>query len=86
MEDNKRKMKKHPPCYCDDCLRAHYVFPCTGCGGHSSFWKTVIESPQWAKWKKYAQPKMLYDFDECEELGILSPGHFNTFIKFLKRK
>jgi hypothetical protein len=66
-----------------------YLTPCSGCfaqGGHPSFWKTVIESPQWDKWKKYAWKKMLYDFPEVEELGCISPKHFQEFIAFVIKK
>lgn len=59
---------------------------CTGCGYHDTFWSTVITSPQWKAWKEYAKPKMLYDFDENEELGIISNEHFQDFIKFIKKR
>ena len=79
-------MKKHSPCFCDECLMAYYNQPCKGCGSHPSFWKTVIESSQWKKWRKYAwEDKMLYDFPEVEELGIISAKHFQDFIKFIKK-
>jgi hypothetical protein len=79
-------MKKHKPCFCDDCLQAYYHQPCSCPLGHPSIWKTVIESPQWKKWHDYAWPKMLYDFPEVEELGIISEGHFQEFIKFCKKQ
>lgn len=79
-------MKKHKPCFCDECLKAIYNQPCSGCGFHPSFWKIVIESPQWAKWKKYAEPKMRYDFSEVEGLGIISPEHFQAFMKYTCKK
>jgi hypothetical protein len=62
-----------------------YWSSCIGCPkGHSSFHKTIIESPQWKKWRKYAwEDKMLYDFPECEELGIIGEEHFQDFIKFV---
>ena len=83
------KKRPHKPCYCDTCMADRYCHACPGCkGGHPSFWKTVIESPQWAKWKEYAwKKKLLYDFPEVEELGCISPGHFQQFLKFtLKQK
>ena len=71
----------------DEYLHRYYHQPCLGCPkGHNSFWQTVIESPQWKEWKAYAEPKMLYDFAENEELGILSPRHFQDFIKFIKNR
>ena len=73
----------HYPCTCDDCLYASYKPKCTGCGHHNSFWATVIESPQWKLWRKHAwEDNMLYDFPEVEELGVISPEHFQAFIKF----
>lgn len=70
----------------DDFLKAYYWQPCIGCKeGHPSFWKTIIESPEWKKWRKYAwEDKMLYDFSEVEELGIISKKHWQDFIKFVK--
>ncbi len=80
-------MKKHKPCFCDKCLYAHYNFPCKGCPeGHSSFWKSTIESPQWEAWSKHANKKMLYDIAECEELGIISPKHFQDFLRFVNKR
>jgi hypothetical protein len=77
---------KHNPCHCDNCMYSWYKPECTGCGHHNSFWATVIESPQWKKWKAYAEPKMLYDFSENEELGIISPQHFQDFLSFTNKK
>lgn len=81
-------MKKHKACFCDNCLKEYYWQPCKGCkDGHPSFWKTIIESPQWKAWRKYAwEDRMLYDFGEVEELGIISTGHFQAFMKFTKKK
>lgn len=78
----------HSPCMCDKCLQAWYLQPCVGCvDGHNSFWKTVIESKQWKKWKKYAwEDNMLYDFPEVEELGTISPEHFQAFLKFTRKQ
>jgi hypothetical protein len=71
----------------DEFLHAYYFQECGGCGGHSSFWKTIIESPEWNKWRKYAwEDKMIYDFPECEELGIMSSKHWQDFIKFTLNK
>ena len=77
--------KKHKTCLCDSCRSVWYNEPCHGCGFHPSFWKTVISSPQWSKWVKYAEPKMIYDFSEVEEMGCISPEHFQDFIKFIKK-
>jgi hypothetical protein len=60
-----------------------YWFQKCSCGGHSSFWRTVILSPEWKAWKKHNK-NMNWDFDECEELGIMSQEHWEEFIKFIK--
>lgn len=71
---------------CDDCMSAYYHQSCEGCpDGHNSFWQSVIESEQWKKWRKHAwEDKMLYDFPEVEETGIISAKHFQDFLKFIK--
>ena len=59
-----------------------YWEPCVGCpDGHWSFWKTIVESPQWAAWEKVANQEG-YDHDECRECGWFSPGHFRAFLAF----
>lgn len=53
--------------------------PCAGCeGGHDTFWKTVIESPQWERWRSVNSN---FDVDECEGCGHISQDHFQAFIK-----
>ena len=64
---------------------------------NDTFYKTVIHSPQWKEWCKEVRRRMDYhnkrnskvykgcwDIDECVELGIISPEHFQDFIKFIK--
>jgi len=65
----------------------HYIFMC-GDGFHSSFWKTVIESPQWQLWKKVMEKGEVpeRDMPEVEECGWISPEHFQDFLKFVKSK
>lgn len=78
-------------------MRDRYCTPCSGCkDGHPSFWKTIIESPQWKEWQKeqtrrfrnleQVGNKMVgetcYDMAEVEELGCISPAHFADFLKF----
>lgn len=78
-----KKLKvKHITCTCDECLYYWYKPPCKGCGNHNSFWATVIESAEWKIWKKYADPNMMYDFSEVEELGCISPKHFQDFLDY----
>ena len=73
----------------DKFLRAYYHQECGGCPeGHSSFWRTVIKSPEWEKWKEWnykKSPHGNWDFAENEELGILSPQHWKEFVKFIKK-
>lgn len=55
--------------------------PCGGCkGGHDTFWKTVIESPQWKAWEKVAE----WDTAECAACGHISAAHFQAFLEFAK--
>jgi len=84
---------------CPECQGriSHYFEECAGCpDGHSSFWKTVIESPQWQLWRKEQDIRMgmlgkgelpegvmCYDMAEVEEGGIISQKHFQDFIKFI---
>ena len=80
------RKEKHNPCHCDSCLMSWYWQPCSGCkDGHSSFWKIVIESPQWKEWQKEQRKNPTRDMPEVEELGNISPGHFQEFLKFGKK-
>lgn len=55
--------------------------PCSGCeGGHDTFWKTVIESPQWQEWERYTKE---WDVLECSACGHISSKHFQAFLKFV---
>ena len=64
-------------------LKEYYHQDCVGCkNGHNSFWKTIIESEEWKKWKENNHD---WDFAENEELGILSDEHFNSFVEFIKK-
>jgi hypothetical protein len=66
----------------DEFLGYYYNSPCSGCkGGHSSFWKTIVESEEWKLWKA---TNPMYDFAECEELGIMGKEHFKAFIDFIR--
>ena len=91
------RKNKHNPCHCDNCMFNFYWQPCVGCeDGHPSFWKTVLESPQWKKWQSEQlergkkgkikdgkwSGKNIYDMPEVEELGIISQKHFQDFMKF----
>lgn len=55
---------------------------CKGCGHHDSMWKSLVSSPEWKAWYKHASENMLYDVDECAELGIMSAKHFKDFMEF----
>jgi len=65
----------------DDFLNYYYKTPCPGCGHHNSMWATIVESEEWKEWKKVG----LYDFSECDELGIMSERHFKDFLKFTNK-
>lgn len=56
--------------------------PCSGCEHHDTFWKTVVQSPQWKEWYEHASKNTLYDVDESQELGIISAKHFQDFMHF----
>jgi len=75
-EEQKEEISK---CWDGQCWR----YPCSD-GWHDSFWKTVIESPQWKAWQKEQSRNMTYDMPEVEELGYISQGHFQDFMKFVK--
>jgi len=65
----------------DEFLGYYYNSSCSGCkDGHASFWKTITESDEWKKWKA-SNP--MYDFAECEELGLMGDKHFKAFITFI---
>ena len=54
--------------------------PCAGCaGGHDTFWKSVVESPQWKAWTQAADG---WDWMECEACGHISQAHFQAFMAF----
>lgn len=72
----------------------HWVFKCSD-GNHNSFWKTVLESPQWKAWQKEQKMRFsmieqidkktgVYDMAEVEECGWLSAKHFAEFMEFAK--
>jgi hypothetical protein len=67
-----------------------YWEKCSGCPeGHPSFWKTIVESPQWKEWYKENSRRMhlepigqCFDVDECQECGWFSQHHFQEFMDF----
>lgn len=84
-------MKNHKPCHCERCEADRYNQECEGCGHHPTFWKTIVESPQWKLWEKENSKRMnakpignCFDLDECRELGVMGEKHFQEFIKFVK--
>lgn len=57
--------------------------PCGGCeGGHDTYWKSIIESPQWEAWCK-SKASDGWDWMECEACGHISQGHFQAFLRFV---
>lgn len=73
------------PCRCEICVADRWSAKCPGCpDGHPSFWKTVVESPQWKAWEKYQSGKQqAYDVDECRECDVMSSAHFQAFMEFI---
>ena len=71
--------------------------PCSGCkDGHPGFWKTVVTSPQWVAWEKEVHQRFhkgvesgaerivgAWDVDESRECNVISPEHFQDFVKWL---
>lgn len=78
----------------------HWQWECSkprkDCGcPYDSFWKTVVESPQWKAWDKEVARRMAehtakrskkyygcYDVDECAYCGWISKEHFQSFMQF----
>ena len=86
-----RKIKNHKPCHCDICMQDRWQSECVACKYHDSFWKTVVQSPQWLAWEKEQRIRQgkknlkgCFDYDECRECGWISQDHFQEFIKFIK--
>ena len=69
-----------------------WVYLCSD-GYHDSFWKTVVESPQWEAWykeqgRRFSQKNRkhgVFDIDEVQECGWISQAHFQEFLKFVKK-
>ncbi|MGV8131596.1 MAG: hypothetical protein ACP5N7_05860 [Candidatus Pacearchaeota archaeon] len=57
---------------------------CKGCGHHDTMFKTIVQSDEWKSWYKYNSEKMLYDVDECQELGIMSKRHWIDFMEYIR--
>lgn len=84
--NNEEKIKEIEENY-DDFLKYYYNSPCNGCPeGHPSFWKTVIESKEWKLWEEEQSKNPTRDMAECEELGIMSAGHWKEFMKFIRQQ
>lgn len=75
---------------------SHYFYRCSD-GDHNSFWKTVLESPQWEAWRAEQQRRFgllthdklapnlgVYDMPEVEECGWISNKHYAEFMEFAK--
>ncbi len=52
---------------------------------YDSFWKTVIESPQWIAWSSHFDGYHNWDVSECEACGWISKNHFQAFLKFVAK-
>lgn len=75
-----------------------YAIPCSD-GNHNSFWKSVVESPEWKEWEKEVARRFsigrhnekgnwtgppVFDVDECREVGWISNKHFAEFLNFCR--
>ena len=87
-----KKKPCHEYCQCETCEKARWIQPCSD-GGHPTFWNTVKSSPQWGAWYQEQMrrfrtktTKGVFDIDESQECGIISPEHFQEFIKFIKHE
>ena len=49
-----------------------------------SFYRTIMDSPQWQAWVKYNEETPQYDVHESMECGWLSQNHWQAFIKWAK--
>lgn len=56
------------------------------CGGyHQTIAGALLGSKYWKEWYEYASKEMLYDVDETLTIDAMSDGHFEDFIKFIKK-
>ena len=91
-------MKIDPNCpRCEHPYSEHvcYWSPCKGCPeGHPSIHKTIIESEEWDAWGEENDKRMseysennqteFFNICESEECGQMSPGHWQSFVKFIR--
>ncbi len=49
-----------------------------------SYYRTLIDSPQWQLWVKKNEEAPRWDVYESMELGIISEGHLQAFFNFVK--
>lgn len=49
-----------------------------------SFYRTIMDSPQWQAWVKHNEETPQYDVHESMELGLMSQNHWQAFIKWVK--
>ena len=62
---------------------SHWQYHCSD-GIHDSIWKVLVTSKHWEEWYEHAEENMFYDVDETQELGMMSPQHFEDFINYIK--
>lgn len=83
-EDSLNKLEDFISQIRQEAIEEHsYQIKCSD-GFHNSFWKTVVESPQWELWCKENYRRPQYDVDECGGLGWISQEHFQDFIRFIE--
>lgn len=49
-----------------------------------SFYRTIMDSPQWQAWVKHNEETPQYDVHESMELNWFSQNHWQAFIKWVK--
>lgn len=49
-----------------------------------TYYRTIVDSPQWKLWVKKNEEDSQWDVYESMELGLMSPRHFQAFIEFCK--
>jgi len=51
---------------------------------HTTFYRTVLDSPQWQSWVRHNELEPHFDVHEAMETGWLSQGHFQAFLAYCK--
>jgi hypothetical protein len=49
---------------------------------YTTFYRTILDSPQWQAWVAYNERDPLFDVHESMETGWMSQTHFQAFLAF----